>query len=202
MATEFRFDEGTHTYTLGGIVLPSVTQVLKFAGYYEGMQFIPADILRWKAKFGSSLHEITRKYDNGTLDWSRMNPAFRNRFEQYLQFCDDMGVEILDIEQPLYSERFMFAGKRDRTLLLHNSKRKGKTILDIKSGVDLSGAELQTAGYQILENERYPDDRVIHRACLQLMEDGYRLVYHRNPYDEYRFLNELAKYRANKQGGE
>lgn len=58
---DLQFDERTHTYTLNGIPLPSVTTVMKplSSAYYGG---INEDILNTAAKRGTAVHEAIENY--------------------------------------------------------------------------------------------------------------------------------------------
>lgn len=64
MATGFHFDAETHTYTEAGLVLPSVTQVLKDNGYIR-FDRVPLHLLERKRKLGKLVHQLTEAYDKG-----------------------------------------------------------------------------------------------------------------------------------------
>lgn len=58
------FDESSHCYMYGGVLVPSVTQALKAAGLisFEG---IPFRVLEHKKNLGSLVHKATELFDNG-----------------------------------------------------------------------------------------------------------------------------------------
>ena len=55
------FDEETHTYLVDGIIVPSVTQLLKdqFQHKYDG---VPEEVLKRASQRGTEVHEAIERY--------------------------------------------------------------------------------------------------------------------------------------------
>ena len=58
---EVEFIEQTHQYLVGGVLVPSVSEILRFI-FPKKYKDVPARVLEEKALFGTHIHEaITRK---------------------------------------------------------------------------------------------------------------------------------------------
>lgn len=168
MKGEFRFDEARHEYWLGEIRLPSVTQVLADLYEFDG---IPPDVLRAAARRGQYVHQATELHDRDDLDWDSLHPPYRPYVEAWLRFRDERQPEIVDAETPGYHRKLLYAGKRDRLLVLDGAL----TLADIKTTYKVSRVDaLQTAGYQaIAEQDKVKIER---RVTVQLCGDGTYIV--------------------------
>lgn len=169
MKGEFRFDEARHEYWLGEIRLPSVTQVLADLYEFDG---IPVEVLRRAAQRGQYVHRATELHDQDDLDWESLHPPYRPYVEAWLRFRDERKPEIVDVEKAGYHRRLLYAGKRDRLLMLDGAL----TLADIKTTYKVSRVDaLQTAGYQaIAEQDKVKIER---RATVHLRKDGtYEVV--------------------------
>jgi len=174
------FDESTHTYTLDGVSVPSVTTILKDLGL---MPTYPPDPI-YRAR-GLAVHRATELYDLGRLG------KVDERIEGYVQAW--IGFLAATQFSPTLSEyrtacpTFRYAGTVDRYGVI-----QGKAaVVDIKTGAPAEAAALQTAGYaRLLTSEHYPVDR---RMTVQLSGDGtYRVKeYEDHAGDDRRFLYAL-----------
>lgn len=109
------FDSAKHEYRFKGVIVPSVTQILKAVGLSD-YSHIPADILQRTAERGHVVHEIIELYEMGTLDESSIDPALRGYFESYLR-AKDAGLlpqRPSAIEKMVYSEQYRYAGMLDQ----------------------------------------------------------------------------------------
>lgn len=139
MRDAFTFDEETHTYTVDGVVVPSVTQICEpiTAGKYP-----PSGVVEQAARRGSRIHELCALYDMDALP-----DEFEGDLLPYVQawanFCRDYSPEWLYIEKPMYCgitikaadhyEERIVAGTLDRLGVVG-----GKTVVvDIKTAQSL-----------------------------------------------------------------
>lgn len=192
---ELTFDEPTHTYRLDGIVVPSVTSILKVLGGYEG---IPQHILDKAAARGSAIHKATEFYDNDTLDWTSLDDELIDYVNAWGNFREDTGAEIIEIEQRTYHPALKVAGTPDRVLVL-KKRLKGLgpvgrlTLADIKSSWQMMPATgPQTAAYTEFRNAhvKAASDKVKDRLGVQLKRDGTYEVHHYNdPSDWNTFVS-------------
>lgn len=170
-AEQVEFDAATHTYTVDGKVLPSVTQILQEVGLVDSRWFNDEACER-----GQAVAIITELYDKGILvDESRIADGLRGYLDAWKGFCGAVGYVNGDIEQPLASLEMGYAGTPDRVCYCFARC----TVLDIKAGVPMPHYEMQTAGYS-----RLVTPPVLHRACVYLQANGgYKIRQHDNPRD-------------------
>ena len=180
---DFSFRPEDHTYWLDGKKLPGVTSILKLLGGYEG---IPERVLRKAADRGTAVHAVTEMDDAGTLDYGSLDDELTGYLMGWHRFKDEMKPEILDAEVSGYHPRLLFAGTRDRRLILHGKRGAKLSILDIKSSYMLMPTTgPQTAAYGEIWNETAPkDEQVKNRYGLRLTKDGnYELQEYKDPGD-------------------
>lgn len=166
------FDEATHTYTLDGVQVPSVTRILKPLQDFGG---IPAEVLARKAALGTAVHLATEYDDEGTLDEETVHPQVRPYLEAYRRWRTEMGVTVLGFEQQVFHPTLRYAGTYDLTALIEGQL----WLIDKKTSAEPSPTwALQTAAYLACMGEA--DASRMKRAALQLKPDGrYRWI----PYD-------------------
>lgn len=164
MPPQVIFDEAKHIYTLDGMVLPSVTQVLKPLYDFSG---IPKDVLARKAELGTAVHKACELLDADQLDWGSVNEDMSGYVLAYLKFLDEVKPEILSNEERFASAKLRFAGTMDKRALV-----RGKhCIIDVKCTASLSPiVGLQTAAYEGLVKEN-TGEKVQGRYALQLKPD-------------------------------
>lgn len=193
--SEFRFEEANHSYWLGAKRLPGTTAVLALLGGYEG---IPAHILRKAADRGTAVHKVTELDDAGTLDYGSLDDSLIGYLMGWHRFKDEMRPEILDAEVADYHPQLLYAGTRDRRLILHGKARAKLSILDIKSSYMLMPTTgPQTAAYEAIYNATAEkDEQVQHRYGLKLKPDGtYELKEYKDRGDFNTFVSALNCYR-------
>jgi len=172
------FDPATHTYTLDGQPVPSVTTILKDMNFIDMTWF--TDYGRDRGKL---VHTIIEWHITGELDESTIAPELQGYLDAWGAFTSDTGFLSTEIEKPLASELYRFAGTPD-----HIGKLNGKeAVIDAKTGVIYPHVGLQLAGYEILAT------RPLKRFGLQLKEDGrYSLKEFRDRQDSQIFKAALA----------
>jgi hypothetical protein len=65
LSKEYIFDEVTHTHTIGGVVVPGITTLLKPLYNFSN---VPANILSASCAFGSAVHKTIELYCTDCLD--------------------------------------------------------------------------------------------------------------------------------------
>lgn len=166
------FIEETHTYKVGGLIKPSVTQVLDVMGFVS--PFCKSDTA---ASLGTVLHSMFEDYDNGIEDWDRCVEQV-HCLRLYEKYKHDVDPTFTDIEGLLYDERLEVCGKVDRAGI------NPEFIMDIKTGSSVpESARLQTAAYAMMRFPlTYEDTK---RYCLHINPKlkNYKIKSYEDPYD-------------------
>lgn len=183
-----QFDESTHTYTVDGVILPSVTEITRFLSYdYKSDK-------PWLAKEaagrGTRIHELCALMDYGEQIF--VSPDLIGYIDAYHQFLIDYAPIWEKIEYPVGSLGLGYAGTLDRYGYMD-----GYTIMDIKTGV-LHPAPLraQLSGYDSLLSGLFPVDYL---CALRLSRDG-TYDFRRVPLDMDLFSACFTLYKATKKG--
>lgn len=184
LPTEVTFDESTHQYTCGGVIVPSVTQILKAAGLYPDFSKIDPEVMEWKRNLGTQVHAATELDDMDNLG------DYDFQIDGYLfawrKFKAETGFTPMHIEQRVYHKQHKYAGTLDRIGVFGS---RG-ALVDIKTGqADLITVGPQTAAYA--EAFGYNGKR----CAVQLMDGKYKMVECKNKMDWQIFLNCLNLYR-------
>ena len=178
--SKVQFDEATHTYTLDGAELPSVTHIIRYLAVDKASNADPnaAAIARER---GTLVHQEAMLFDYTNSFSSDINSDCAPYLEAYVQFVRDYQPKWELIEHPMADEAAGFAGTLDRFGLIDDEY----AILDIKTSykVDMPSLSAQLAAYNQLlcadiGADEYIKKRVkgINRYGLQLMRSGkYRL---------------------------
>jgi hypothetical protein len=142
---KFKFDERTHTYTLDGVVLPSVTQIL------EGVGLVPDYPIGNYRIRGQRVHEATLHYDNGVLDNYEVGDRIMPYVDSYVKSMEKFPFTWKEAEIQLWHPYYLFAGKIDRVGFYDD---KYPCIGDFKSGRTGRETGLQLAGYALLKDNK------------------------------------------------
>ena len=179
------FDAKTHTYTLDGRQIPSVSEIIRFMHneIYKGTDKAVMDIAADK---GTRVHAACQELDeSGTTE---CDPDIEFYVRAYIQFCKDHRCKWKGIEKIVYgdTEYGEFAGTLDRYGLIDGES----TILDIKTTSQITKKHellyaIQMTGYWMgLMSE--PCDLPRKFAILQLKKDGtYKLIYVDKKQEEF-----------------
>lgn len=142
------FDERTHTYTVDGVPLPSVTEVTRFLAYdYKSDRPWLAE---QAARRGTAVHEACALIDYG--ETPEETPEFAGYLTAYRRFLHDYKPDWELIEHPMGSLDLGYAGTLDRCGMIDGAR----CILDIKTGqLHPPAVDAQLTAYcQLLGNER------------------------------------------------
>ena len=129
---ELLFEESTHTYTLDGVVIPSVTEICApiTCGKYP-----PVGVVQQAAARGTRVHELCALYDMDALP-DEIEAELVGYVKAWAAFCRDYKPVWRHIELPLCGEidpGLPFAGTLDRI-----GKIDGQTrVVDIKTTASL-----------------------------------------------------------------
>lgn len=183
------FDPSTHTYRVGGVIYPSVTEVLgpaeTFAGMFEG---VPAEAFEIARERGSYVHEAMALLARGSLDWDSLDEAWVDYIRTGQRFLAESGLIVTGSEVQVYSERLRVAG----TIDLLGIWRRRSALLDFKvSAVVPVTVGPQTAGYKFLYQDLYGTKDPIHRFAVHLSPTEYRVIPLEDSRDEAIFLSSL-----------
>ena len=178
---EISFRESDHTYWLGAIRVPSVTEILRPLG--ADYRFVKDDVLQWTTDLGRAVHRPIELHLLDDLDHSSMEGDVSQYFDQFLKFQRDTGFAALQTEA-VVSHALGYAGTLDCVGILN-----GNTVLiDWKTTAQISPTvALQTAAYAMaLDSGRPPADHVSgRRYALRLTPTHYRL--HSFPPQSYQY---------------
>lgn len=166
------FDPEKHEYSLDGIILPSVTTLLKECGiinttFYTGNG----------ADNGKRRHLVTELFDQERLDWESVLEEDLPYLSSWIQFKKDFNVEIQAIEQKMYHSILRYAGCVDRLVEIGGKP----TVIDIKTGQKQKWHELQLIlyGLMCIHNDIKPN-----LMCVYLKKTGKYSI------EEYGYENE------------
>lgn len=142
---ETTFDPVAHVYRIGGVRVPSVTQVV-----HDVLPAYEADA--WHLSRGRTVHACAAAITLGqsyTLDLIGQSDedraAIEGQIEAARRFLAEVPTEILLVERQVFSLRYRFAG----TLDLVARVGKQLTLLDYKSTTDCVRDRVQMGGYAV-----------------------------------------------------
>jgi hypothetical protein len=202
------FDAATHTFMFNGRSVPNVTRIL--APVYGLENPIYQSYIESAGKRGTDVHEATEKHDRHLAQsvngqpWRPDDPNSYARISPYvsawMKFLADTGFFVHEIEKPVYSKRYHYAGILDRLGELN----RRRVVIDIKTSAQVKPVMgLQLAAYQHAVNEgKSKAEQYPHRFVCQLKNDGtYRLEEFRDRSDFTMFLALLTVWNWRKQYG-
>ncbi len=191
------FNAEKHEYRLNGVVLPSITQVLRLAGLVDFSK-VPPTILKASQDFGTAAHVATQLYDLGTLDFATLDEALRPYLDNWIYFKEKYGFKPDIIEKPMASRIYRFAGTPDRLGTINGKQ----VIVEIKTSYELSKANaLQTAAQGILWKENGGTNKYRRLAVLLTGEALPQVEEYENRADEQKFLAALTVANIKKEWG-
>lgn len=192
MYEEILFNPDGHVYTVEGRTVPSVTTVLEKAGLTDFSMVNPVLLAR-KSRQGTLAHLATEYDDLGILDESTVSPRILPFLEAWRRFKKEFSFEPQEIELPVYSAKYRYAGTLDRVGTI-----KGElALIDLKtsSRVDLISVGPQTAAYEYAYKEwsGFDKRKKVKRYCVKLSPEGdYKLINCDNKNDFSVFIHALS----------
>ena len=169
---QIEFNEALHEYRVGGIITPSVSQILQSNGLMDNFRHSERALNN-----GVAIHRALELYDLGKLDERSLDPRLKKCLTLWDNFKKSINVRhILWVEKRV-NFGVLYAGTIDRVLALKNGH---KMILDFKSGNPQPWAGLQTAGYAMAEDTAHY--KGYERCCAKVHWDMDRIIY--KPYTD------------------
>lgn len=134
-----QFDPDGHIFTYRGHDVPSLTNILKAAGYIDGRFYTEDGRLR-----GQHFHQASALLDRNLLDWDTLDSDVINYLLCYEKAKEELGLRVREngIEKIVHKGS-LWAGIVDRDLLWKGKK----TIVELKSGSFEWWHRLQMVGY-------------------------------------------------------
>lgn len=178
------FDPLKHEYKIGKKVLPSVTTILKAAGYIDTTW-----ATEWHRNKGEQLHRALHLHDLDVLDEATLDPELVPYIQTYKRFLSESGAKVTHSELPCWSDKYQYAGTADKVLLLH----RRRVVVDVKTNNAPAWTALQVASYaHAIEESRYI--HIERRYSLALKKDDYRFRECRDAQDFPKFLKARNEY--------
>lgn len=103
------FNEEKHEYRWDGVVVPSVSEILRETGQAKDWKDIPP----YYRDRGIAVHSAIHLYLQGTLDEASVDEAIRPYLEQFKAWDKEQPLYTPISEQPYYSQRLRYAGTID-----------------------------------------------------------------------------------------
>jgi hypothetical protein len=144
------FDAATHTYRCDGIIMPSVTQVMKAAGLGQPYGHVDADTLERAADRGRLVHWACAEIDSGR----QVDPVWIEGAEGYIAayrlFARETGYRSDATEEYVCHARLGYAGQLDMRGWMHGRR----IICDRKATASLHrDTAVQCAGYELAAHQ-------------------------------------------------
>lgn len=196
-----KFDPDTHTYSIDGNKIPSVTQILsewvEIPRYYVNTftgAMVRKDVFDAGGDHGTAIHTACNLILEGgghdALDWEALNPELCHPLQQFERWLADYKPKIASVEEPMYSSKYGYAGTPD---IAAKVQRK-MAVIDIKTGA-YSMAGPQTSAYEQLYKEASGHGRNMKRYVLYLPKTGdYKFIPMTNKNDWDFFRSRLFQY--------
>lgn len=185
------FDDLAHVYRLSGVVIPSVTQILR---PLHDFRMIDPAVLQAKAEIGTAVHRAAELLDNDDLDEESDDgraalESIAGYLAGYKKFKAEKRPVVIENETRLYHPLHRYAGTIDRRYEIEGDVWD----VDLKSTVAMSPiVGLQTAAYTEMFKANGHKAKA-RRGALQLFPDGkYKLWEFKDPADFAVFLSLLT----------
>ena len=160
------FDVAKHLYTVNGVEVPSVTQIIgaTFPGLFDN---IPQRVLARNRDIGIGTHATIELYLGDELDPASIHPDVLPYFESWLAWATDEIQNTIHLETR-FASALGYAGTVD---WVGDTKTHGVCLLDWKTTSQPARTHrIQTAGYAL--GMPLPNVTSLKRGCLYLKGDG------------------------------
>lgn len=166
---ELTFDEAGHIYRLNGLVIPSVTTLMKPLSD-DFYRTVDSEVLDRAAKRGTAIHNAVENFTEfGIRD---IAPQYAGYFESFLQWWELRKPEPLAMEHKVYHKILRYAGTADLICVIGGRL----TLVDYKSSAQVNSklCAVQLEGYdRAFESQGV---KVEDRLILHLSKSGYQEV--------------------------
>ena len=126
MVDDIEFIEDGHIYLKAGIIIPSVSQILKkiFSNKYDG---IPTRILKSKSEYGSKVHNIIECIETNK-EYKIDNVYIDESIKQYNKIKKENNLQVISQEE-IVCYKGIYAGRYDMIANVNGEE----CLLDIKT---------------------------------------------------------------------
>lgn len=138
------FNEKRHEYTLQGIHIPSMSELMQ-----PIMSDFPLD--PYYLERGTAVHDLTEAWDKCRYDPILSDEELLPYIFAYQDFHDQHTVEIIEIEKILFNPTLLYAGTMDRLWVVDGIKH----LTDIKSGLKYRQHIVQLVGYALCNTGQF-----------------------------------------------
>lgn len=160
------FDPGPHVYRYNGVVVPSVTQILK---PLENWDFLDEEAKAFYSERGTEVHRVTALDDLEDLVEESVDPTLTGYLKSWRLLRRDPDIKVLSVEEFVFHPLLRVAGTMDRRMLI----KRRHAVLDIKAGVKLASHGVQVYGYKRCWNHgRKKDEQIVDCYTAYLNKDG------------------------------
>lgn len=127
--SSLEFVEETHTYLYDGVIIPSVSEIIRFA-FPDAYKGIPADKLKAKADYGTKVHQLVEEFASGKISMDeikskKIDPNIKIAVEQFELLRKKWVFYIKSMEQMV-----CYKGKYAGT---YDIKTEDNLIIDLKT---------------------------------------------------------------------
>lgn len=166
MTSFFQFDPETHTFTVEDKIVPSITQVLAFAGICN-FSFVEEEKRLFAMKRGKAVHWLTQLDDEGALNYRKVPKFLRGYRKAWNTWKESSGFVPMMIEQWMISD-LGFGGIPDRFGKLGITN----AVVELKTGAVADWTRYQLAAQCVLIQPKISIARTFRRIGLSLSPDG------------------------------
>lgn len=160
------FNPERHEFTNRGVVVPSITQVLAFAGIVD-FSFVEDEKRLFAMKRGKSVHWLTQLDDEGALNYRKVPKFLRGYRKAWNNWKERSGFVPKVVEKWMISP-LGFGGIPDRFGKLGASK----AVVELKTGAVAEWTKFQLAAQCVLIEPRISMARTFRRIGVSLQPDG------------------------------
>ena len=132
---EIKFYEDTHTYTVGGIIVPSVSKIVQFK-LKTDFSKIPPHILQNAADFGTSVHEGVEALIKKDV-WTPHDERASRCVFGYAHLMHEHGWVVEEMEQAV-AYKTHYAGRFDQVIRIGEKRY----LADVKTTYKLNAESL------------------------------------------------------------
>lgn len=144
--------EETHQYLYEGVLIPSVSTILKKYLFKDKYKNVPEHILKAKAEYGTKVHEAIEYFEKYGIIIDGLNINQELSLDHYLSIKNKNKLEVLKQEE-IVCYNGIYAGRFD---MIGNIDGK-ESLLDIKTTaqLDLEYLSWQLSLYELAYGKRF-----------------------------------------------
>lgn len=144
------FLEKEHIYLKDGIIVPSVSEILRFI-FPDKYKNVPSKVLNKKADYGSKVHKAIEILEK-TGELIELNTYQELAIEQYLKLKRKYEISVFEQEQ-IVSYEYLYCGTFDMVAMVFEDY----SLCDIKTTAELDIEYLswQLSFYELAKGEEY-----------------------------------------------